>query len=275
MTAATVIIPTRDRPQSLRRCLDALGRQTGAPTIEIIVADDGSLAEDVVRQTVAAASARLVRTDGRGPAAARNAGVAVARGSTVLLTDDDCVPEADWVAGLLTALTAGYDVVRGSTVPDRPGDPYQVANELIVSHLAGETRFVSTSNIACRRAILVAHPFDERFPFAAGEDREWSLRLASAGVNVGHEPRAVVRHASEMTFGTFWRRHARYGGAARTLVSTGVLSPRRRAHIGFYARLLRGAVPLGPRVAGAVVLAQVSTVVGYARGSRRYPRHDA
>jgi glycosyltransferase involved in cell wall biosynthesis len=76
-TAASIsiVVPTRDRPRSLADCLSALGRQSIDEQIEIVVVDDGSRrAREVAALVETAASARLVRGPGRGPAAGRNAG---------------------------------------------------------------------------------------------------------------------------------------------------------------------------------------------------------
>ena len=47
----TVIVPTRDRPESLERTLDALGRQTLGESIEVLVVQDGG--RDVLGTLVA------------------------------------------------------------------------------------------------------------------------------------------------------------------------------------------------------------------------------
>ena len=89
---ATVVIATRDRPDSLRRTLAALARQDTAHSWELVVVDDGS--EPPVDEALLAAlpGARILRSGGVGPARARNAGLAAARGEHVLFTDDDTGP---------------------------------------------------------------------------------------------------------------------------------------------------------------------------------------
>ena len=82
----TVVVPTRDRPDALTRCLAALERQT-VDDFEVVVIDDRSLHRDDVRAAVARTPhARLVEGEGRGPAAARNLGVSVADGGIVCFT---------------------------------------------------------------------------------------------------------------------------------------------------------------------------------------------
>src|SRR5689334_23846816 len=90
----SVIVPAYNAADTLPECLLSLGRQMRAPH-EIIVVDDGSTDE-----TAAIArdfGAWVVATQRRsGPAAARNLGVANARGNIVAFTDADCAPSPGW-----------------------------------------------------------------------------------------------------------------------------------------------------------------------------------
>ncbi|MGH3142693.1 MAG: glycosyltransferase, partial [Gaiellales bacterium] len=106
----SVIVPTRDRPAALARCLGALASQTAADALEVIVVDDGSRAADEVREVVALhRRARLIQRAGGGPAAARNAGGQHARGAVLCFTDDDCAPQQEWAERLAEALDCGAD----------------------------------------------------------------------------------------------------------------------------------------------------------------------
>ncbi|MGH2951859.1 MAG: glycosyltransferase family 2 protein, partial [Solirubrobacterales bacterium] len=92
----SVVVPTRDRPESLARCLRALaGQELGE--LEIVVVDDGSRDRGTVEAVVARTSrARVIRLPGRGPAAARNVGARAAEGRVVCFTDDDCEADPGW-----------------------------------------------------------------------------------------------------------------------------------------------------------------------------------
>lgn len=267
---ASVVVPTRDRPASLERCLSAIRTQDGGPDLDLVVVDDGSADHRAVGRVATSWGARVVRTEGLGPATARNAGVRAASGEIVLLIDDDCVPRPGWVASLVTAVNRHPDgVVHGRMIPARPTDPLLVANELIVEHLRRETAFAPTSNLGLRRSLLVEHPFDERFPAAAGEDREWCARVRDAGHELVHEPAAVVAHDADVSFGAFVRRHVRYGRAARELGRAQSVARPGAAGIGFYVLLLRRGFAAGARPGSAVVLAQAATVFGYLSHGRR------
>ena len=254
---ATVVVPTRDRPQALARCLAALRAQVDIE-LEVVVVDDGSRDPHAVERAVEAVpEARLVRLDGGGPAAARNAGVRAARGPVVLMTDDDCVPEPGWAAALAAAVGQRSALAAGRTEFDATR-PLVAASETIVRHAERRGPFVATRNLAIPRALALAVPFDERFREAGGEDREWGRRLVGRGTPVVHVDAARVRHEPDLDVRGFWRQHVRYGRAARADRAVGVPGPRATAS------LLGAGFSHGVRVGLLVVVAQAATAVGYA-----------
>jgi len=270
MTDVTIVVPTHNRPSSLRRCLAALAAQRGAGTIKIVVVDDSSTNAGEVAAAVASQPlARLLRSAAAGPAAARNAGALAATGTFICFTDDDCEPEAEWAAKLIRALKAGADAVGGSTVNGRPGDPFVETSELIVRALQASTHerlsgkvFIPSNNLACRRTLVIDHPFDERYRTAAGEDRAWCARVASAGLTLVLETAAVVAHRPTLGPLGFWRQHLRYGRAAfhfaRTTRGHDWHEPRE-----FYIGLLRSGAQAGFNCLLLVLVAQVATITGF------------
>ncbi len=269
--AISVIVPTRDRPGALATCLAALDAQS-APDHEIVVVDDDSRDARAVGAAVASAPrARLVRGDGRGPAAARNRGAAIAFGSTLCFTDDDCAPDREWIAALRAHVEAGAAVVAGQTRNGSPTNPYATASQIITNSLTeasfdagrGTVSFAPTSNLACTAAVWRDVPFDEHYPTAAGEDRDWCSRVRARGVEIRYEPSACVEHRPDLDAAAFWRQHVRYGRGAyrwqRHQAAGARLQPAR-----FYADLVRTAFAHGPRVGGLVVLAQLATAAGIA-----------
>jgi glycosyltransferase involved in cell wall biosynthesis len=275
--AISVVVATRDRPQALARCLASLARQTAAP-LEVVVVDDGSADAEAVGAAVARARAEgpdgtrwvLIEGGGHGPAAARNLGAQRAGAAIVCFTDDDCRPEPDW-AQRLRAGCPGGAVAAGTTVADPEAGPAAAASQLITHTLqlasldtaAGTLGFAPTCNLACSAGVLRALPFDETFPLAAGEDRDWCSRLAAAGVALRFVPDAVVEHGPRMGVGGLLRQQARYGRGAIQFRGAG--SQRRLSGRAFYGRLARCALRGGPRVAALVVLAQAAGAVGALR----------
>jgi glycosyltransferase involved in cell wall biosynthesis len=264
--ALSVVVPTRDRPAALERCLAALARQS-APALEVVVVDDASRDAGAVRGAVARAcpGARVLRGDGRGPAAARNRGVAAATGDVVCFTDDDCRPDRDWAARLAAACEGG-GAAAGTTVADPAAGRCAAAAQLLTHVLQVASLrpggdglgFAPTCNLACATALLRALPFDESFALAAGEDREWCSRLAAAGMPLRFVPDATVVHGPELGLRSLLRQQSRYGrGAVRFRQAGGGL-----ARSAYYARLARECARVPAAVAGLVLVAQAAVAAG-------------
>lgn len=264
----TVVVPTRDRPASLRACMTALRAQVDV-VAEIVVVDDASRDAGAVADTAATVpAARVVRAEGRGPAAARNLGARAAVAPIVCFTDDDCRPVPGWLGALRARIDAGAAAVAGPMRNGRPEDPFATAAQTVTNHLTewghdpatGTVRFAPTSNLAVRAEVLAELAFDETFPLAAGEDRDWCDRLAASGRALAFEPAAVVEHHPDLGWRGFWRQQVRYGRGSQRLRSAGEdagLQPPR-----FYLEFLRTGAAHGPAAGALVLLAQAATTLG-------------
>jgi mycofactocin glycosyltransferase len=276
----TVVVPVRDRAPELARLLAALPDGLGG----LVVVDDGSTNEGAVRAVAEAGGATVLRhPSARGPAAARNAGLAVATTPFVAFLDSDVVPRPGWLAPLLACfadpavglaaprivalppveplppvggLLAAYEAVRSSL--DLGPDPALVVPRSRVA-------YVPSAALLVRRSAVGAG-FDERMQVA--EDVDLVLRLHEAGWRLRYEPSARVAHDHRTTFGAWWLRKAYYGTGAAPLamrhrgsVPPMVLSPLSAA-VG--ALTLVGT----PRAAAAAV---VVSAVAAERLSRKLP----
>lgn len=245
----SVVVPTRGRPEALGRCVAALERQSAS--VEVVVVED---------------------SEGRGPAWARNEGVRRAGGEVVCFIDDDCEPEAGWVEALTAPILDGE--AETATGPVRIGEGATAADrawETIVHHLqvwatepgTASLGFVVTANLAARRSLLERLSFDESFPMAAGEDRDWGERAARVGAAPAFVPEATVVHRSGMSAGAFLRQQYRYGrGAARYRASA---PSRRPGSPGFYVGLIRAGFRAGLAPGLLVTAAQAATLAGATR----------
>lgn len=97
----TVVIPVRDDAALLRRCLEALRRQTLRPQ-RVVVVDDGS--QDDSAAVAAAHGASVLARPPRGIAAASAAGYDAADGALIARLDADSVPPDDWLERMVRAL---------------------------------------------------------------------------------------------------------------------------------------------------------------------------
>ena len=196
----SVVVPTCGRADLLDRCLSALAAQSvRAADMEIIVVDDAAL--EPTRAAIAAWSERmaahgldvayLANQGPHGPAAARNRGWRGARAGIIAFTDDDTVPDRDWLRNGLMAFDDDVDALWGRItmpLPDQPTDYERDAGHLSTAEFV-------TANCLCRKAVLDAlGGFDERFRLAWREDSDFHFRLLEQGARIRHAPDAVVVH---------------------------------------------------------------------------------
>jgi glycosyltransferase involved in cell wall biosynthesis len=260
---ASIVVPTRGRPAQLRGCLEALAAQEPSGAFEIVVVDDGSPDPGSIAAAADLPATTVVRLRGRGPAAARNAGVAASRAPVVCFTDDDCEAAPGWLAALLHPLEAGAIASAGPTIVPATSGRFARATQLIVDRLvAGSpSGFVPTSNLACARRVLHDLPFDERYPLY-GEDRDWCARMRAAGHGYVWVADAVVVHRLELDLLGFLRKHEHYGRGAFRFRQANE-SFRRLEPPGFYTGLVRDAARTDGSLAALVCAAQVATAVGF------------
>jgi glycosyltransferase involved in cell wall biosynthesis len=193
----SVVIPTRNRPDLLATCLRGLAENSWCSEVEVIVIDDGS---DVpLDPNVAPDGLHVVfaRCDGVGPGAARNEGIALARGDIVLFTDDDTVPCKGWIEAAIRFLEDHSDCIGvDGPVRSRRWDPLTEAS---METDAPDHHW--TCNVAYRRqTLLELGGFrSDVFRFAHGEDRDLGLRALSyggigfaSGMAIVHTPRKIA-----------------------------------------------------------------------------------
>jgi glycosyltransferase involved in cell wall biosynthesis len=135
--------------------------------------------------------ARVTDGTGRGPGAARNAGVAASTGEILAFTDADCIPEPGWLRAGVEALRSA-DLVQGRVIADGPVGPFdRTVRVPRFSHL------YETANLFVRR---------ERFPGfepwldparskELAEDVWLGWRIRRSGGRVAFAEQAVVKHA--------------------------------------------------------------------------------
>jgi glycosyltransferase involved in cell wall biosynthesis len=197
----SVVIPTYRRPELLLLCVNAIACQSmDTSDFEIIVVSDGpdgrtSEIMQAFGKTHPYVRVKFLSTDTkRGPAAARNKGWVNSNGELVAFTDDDCIPDKDWLAFFWKAYTdckvPAIAFTGKTTVPIslRPTD-----YELNISHL--ETAEFITANCAVSRSALEqVNGFDERFTIAWREDSDLHFKFILAGIDVIRVDDAHVTH---------------------------------------------------------------------------------
>jgi HAD superfamily hydrolase (TIGR01662 family) len=210
--AYDVVVPTVGRP-SLARLLAALAHQAdleGVVPERVLLVDDRPPARcDVFHPATARKTSLLrgvdlpapflarigvLRSGGRGPAAARNVGWRAAGSPWVAFLDDDVVPPAEWCGRLVEDLRAAGPRaagVQGRIVVPLPAERRPTDWERNVAGL--ERARWATADMAYRReALAQVGGFDERFTRNYREDADLGLRLVGAGWEIVHGERTIV-----------------------------------------------------------------------------------
>jgi len=220
----TIVIPVHDNAFSLRRLLSTLRG------LRVVVVDDGSAIP--VRQSDferMSCQVEVIRhPQAKGPAAARNTGLAACTTDFVAFLDSDVVPRRGWLEALLghfadpavalvapriiglthsDNMIARYEAVRSSLdlgLREAPVVPYSTV------------AYVPSAAIICRRSALVAAAgFDETL--RCGEDVDLCWRLVESGARLRYEPIALVAHDHRVGIRDWLVRKSFYGQSAAPL----------------------------------------------------------
>jgi GT2 family glycosyltransferase len=212
---ATAVAITRERPEDLRRCLDALMKLPDDGQ-EVLVVDNRPVTE-VTRDLVQDYSGRVryVREDRPGSSAARNRALREARHEIVAFTDDDAVVDAGWLRALVRNFRDPRVLcVTGLVAPLELETPDQEEFERFSPHGRGYRREVFSqvthyalhaapvgvsANMALRREVLeTVGGFDEALgvgtPSRCGEDYELFARILTSGYQIVYDPAALNWH---------------------------------------------------------------------------------
>ena len=189
----SVVIPTYERPNDLRVCLQSLRKdiQLGTPPYEIIVTDDSK--SDKSRRMVEAEFPDVSWGKGKqnGPAGNRNAGVDRTKGQWIVFLDDDCIAQEGYLKAYAKAIRAnlGTQVFEGRIIADRPRITWA---EGCPENSSGGMLW--TSNLCIEKSLFFEiGKFDERFKVAY-EDVEFAYRLKQRKIKTLFISDAAVCH---------------------------------------------------------------------------------
>lgn len=204
----SVIVCTRNRSDALARLLEQLEHLVVPDGVrwELIVVDNAST--DTTASMLATLQSplplRVVHERIPGLSRARNTGIAAARGDLLLFTDDDCLPDAHWLATVHEEFTRAPSLgVLGGRVElfdlrDRPTTT-RTSRERGAISAACNLDGIIGCNLSFRRSTLAAiGPFDVGLGggtgAGAGEDVDIVYRSLRAGLRVEYSPDALVYH---------------------------------------------------------------------------------
>lgn len=217
----SVVIPVLNAAATLGSQLEALAAaDRPAAGFEVIIADNGS--SDATREVALSFADRLplrvidagVR---RSSNYARNAGVAVARASSILLCDGDDEVDAAWLATMSRALDAGHELVAGPIDYTRLNEPahwaWRGAPRASVMTVLNFLPIAHGANLGFTKELHERlGGFDEEFGFG-GEDVEFCWRAQLAGARLQEVHDAVVHYRLRPSLKTLYRQSRAYGAA--------------------------------------------------------------
>jgi HAD superfamily hydrolase (TIGR01662 family) len=249
----TIVVPTVGRP-SLHALLHALAAGTVPVTTPVVVVDDRRAGQPL-ELTGTGLDPLVVRSQGGGPARARNLGWRRARTAWVSFLDDDVLPDPDWFAALTEDLAAAPgDVagVQGRVRVPLPGHRAPTDWERGTAGLAAAQWI--TADLSYRREALAAvGGFDERFPRAFREDADLGLRVTGTQGRISQGHRTI---AHPVRPADFWASVRQQRGNADDFLMRALHGPdwRRRAGAPRGRRRRSVAVTACGAVAGAAAV---------------------
>lgn len=242
----TVLIPSRDRPERLKRCLDSIiASEYPAERIALIVVDNAPQTDAtrlLVESYADRSCIRYLREDATGSASARNRGLREVGTEIVAMTDDDTVVDRHWLTEVARSFERfpGAATVSGLLLPMELDTPPQMWFEEYGGFSRGFDRrlfdlgenqpaaadeplfpwttglFGTGNNFAFRTAaIREIGGFDAALgngtPALGGVDSEILLRTILRGHTIVYEPHAVIHHAHRPDYEALRRQIHAYG----------------------------------------------------------------
>ena len=211
----TVIIPTYNRKDILKKCLNALFNQTFPQSdYEIIVIDDGSTdeTEELIKSLMDSPYIlRYLKQENKGPAAAKNVGIKNAQGEIILFIGDDIIaspalleehfnahqknPEENVAALGYVTWSPEIEITPFMKWLENGGPQFhfwQIKDKIEVD----THKYFYTSNISVKRKFLLENNgfFNEEFVYAASEDIELGYRMKIKGMILKYNKNAIVYH---------------------------------------------------------------------------------
>ena len=199
--SVSVVVPTRNRPDLLARCVRAIVGQEYPGSVEVLVVFDQSDPEPVDVELPVGRTVRIVRnTRTPGLAGARNSGAVLATGELLAFCDDD----DEWLPGKLlaqvrmlqahpeaVAVAGGMEVHFAGHVTHRPAPARPVEYADLLRARLPE---VNPCSLMLRRDRVLSHVglVDEQIPGGYAEDYDFLLRIARAG-DIQSVPQPLVR----------------------------------------------------------------------------------
>lgn len=198
----SVIIPVFNDSAKLKICLQKLEIQTYSQELyEIIVVDNNST-ENIREVATEFAGVKITIEQKQGSYAARNKGIAIAKGEIIAFTDSDCIPAPDWIErGVETLQTTPNCGLVGGKIElvfkeqKKPNgaELFDSLNCLQQKHYIEQKHYGATANVFTYKEILeTVGLFNTNLK--SGGDLEWGRRVFAAGYQQVYGENVRIAH---------------------------------------------------------------------------------
>jgi GT2 family glycosyltransferase len=203
----SVVIPSLGRFGHLKACLNGLTQQTFGE-VQILVVHDGP-ARETISELVNSFNGHYIEGPREGVVPAYNLGVRKSTGDLIAFTDDDAVPNSDWIERLAGAYSPGIGGVGGTVQPiglrelEPPLTSTTISKDgrtsgwLRISGGIFEVDHLRGANMSFSRdAINKTGLFDWNYVGDGSKfETDYCVRIKRNGFKLLYEPRATVVHA--------------------------------------------------------------------------------
>lgn len=179
--AITVVVPSYNSASTIRQCLDSVFSQT-FQDFEILIIDDGStdqsaeMIEGIMRRPECSGKLKLVKQANAGPSAARNKGIAMARGKFLAFLDADDYWASDKLALQMKYIALHPELgMLGVASAEPIGGGTDTLTMISFTQLLSRNYF-KTSGVLIRRTLAEKFPFNEKMKYS--EDYRVWLQIA-------------------------------------------------------------------------------------------------
>lgn len=196
----SIIIPTYNDWGRLSLCLKALeGQNYSSDKFEIIVINNNP--SDLIPKEFKTPQNCIILTESSpGSYAARNAGIALAKGEILGFTDSDCIPNQDWISNAVNLLTKNKNITRIAGKIElffkksglTPAELYEKVYAFKQDEISRQGLSVTGNMFTYKYVFDKVGNFNEQL--LSGGDYEWSKRAENAGFKIVYGENVVIKH---------------------------------------------------------------------------------